>query len=145
MKSSVTRRAFVSSAAALTIFNIGCTGFGTSRARRIAAGEKIRLGLIGCGGRMGYTVRYGILNEMCGEEIVCLAEPDPNHWPLTLGLVKQHQPTTDISKIRTFYDYHEMLDKMADELDAVAIATPNHHHAPAAILAMSKGLHVYVE
>ena len=145
MKSNVSRRAFVSSAAALTLFNIGCAGFGKSRARRIAAGEKIRLGLIGCGGRMGYNVRYGILNDMCSEEIVCLAEPDPSHWPKTLGLVKQHQPATDISKIRTFYDYHEMLDKMADELDAVAIATPNHHHAPAAILAMSKGLHVYVE
>ena len=48
MKSNISRRAFVSSAAALTIFNIGCAGFGASRARRIAAGEKIRLGLIGC-------------------------------------------------------------------------------------------------
>ena len=31
----------------MPLFNIGCAGFGQSRARRIAAGEKIRLGMIG--------------------------------------------------------------------------------------------------
>ena len=40
-------------AGAFPLFNIGCAGFGTSRARQIAAGAKIRLGLIGCGNRMG--------------------------------------------------------------------------------------------
>ena len=64
-------------ASAFSLFNVGCAGFGRSRARRIAAGDKIRLGLIGCGGRMGLNVRYGILNNMCGEEIVCMCDPDP--------------------------------------------------------------------
>jgi predicted dehydrogenase len=124
--------------AAFPLFSIG---------EPAAAKKKIRLGLIGCGGRMGLGIHYGILNNMCGpdEEIVCMAEPDPNRWDRVRAVVKHHQPTTDTSKIRAFYDYHEMLDKMGNEIDAVAIATPNHHHALPALLAMAKGLHVFVE
>ena len=138
------RRSFIrlaAGASALPLFNIGNPAF----AGTVAAGRKIRLGLIGCGGRMGLSTRYGILNGMCEEEIVCIAEPDPSRWEKVRAVVKAHQPQTDVTKIRAFYDYREMLEKMAGELDAVAIATPNHHHATAAILAMSKGLHVYVE
>ena len=142
------RSAFIRLAAGTgmaSMFNIGCAGFGRSRARRIAAGEKIRLGLIGCGNRMGLRPCYGILNNLCGETIVCMAEPDESHWDKVRTVVKHHQPQTDVSKIVAFYDYREMLDKLGEELDAVVIATPNHHHATAAILAMSKGLHVFVE
>ena len=59
--------------AAIPLFSIG---------QQVAARKKIRLGLIGCGGRMGLGIGYGILNSMCGpdEEIVCMAEPDPSHW-----------------------------------------------------------------
>ena len=32
-----------------------------------------------------------------------------------------------------------------EELDAVVIATPNHQHAPSALMAMRRGIHVYVE
>ena len=141
------RRAFIrlaAGASALPLFNIGCVGFGQGRARQIASGAKIRLGLIGCGGRMGLSTRYGILNGMCEEEIVCIAEPDPSRWDKVRAVVKAHQPQTDVSKIRAYRDYHEMLEKEGARLDAVAIATPNHHHATSAILAMSMGLHVYV-
>ena len=135
------RRNFLKAAAGSAVIPLFSIGAQTS------GKKKIRLGLIGCGGRMGLSTRYGILNKMCGpdEEIVCMAEPDPSRWNGIRKVVKHHQPTTDSSKIRAFYDYREMLDKMGSEIDAVAIATPNHHHAPAAILAMAKGLHVYVE
>ena len=95
---------------------------------------------------MGLSTRYGILNGFCDDcEIVCMAEPDPSRWDKIRAVVKAHQPATDVSKIATFYDYREMLEKLGGSLDAVAIATPNHHHAPAALLAMREGLHVYVE
>ena len=128
------RRTFVKLAAgvvATPFFNIGNVAYAGS----VAQGRKIRLGLIGCGWRMGLNTRYGLVNNLCTEEIVCLADPDPSSWDKVRAVVKAHQPDTDVSKIRAFYDYHEMLDKMSGELDAVVIATPNHHHAPAAILA----------
>jgi len=51
----------------------------------------------------------------------------------------------DLSKVRVFFDYRELFEKMGDELDAAVIATPNHHHALAAVMAMRRGIHVFVE
>ena len=44
-----------------------------------------------------------------------------------------------------FHDYRKMFDKHAKELDAVLIATPDHHHAPAAIRAIRLGKSVFCE
>ena len=44
-----------------------------------------------------------------------------------------------------FTDYRVMLDKMDKQIDAVAIATPDHMHYPIAAWAISKGKHVYCE
>ncbi|MBO7721272.1 MAG: Gfo/Idh/MocA family oxidoreductase [Kiritimatiellae bacterium] len=150
--SGTTRRGFLGGSASLaaaglpSLFNIGCAGFGRSRSARLASGGKIRLGLAGCGGRMGLSTGYGILNHFCDDcEIVCIADPDPERWALTRAVVKARQPATDAGRIRAFRDYREMLDRCGGELDAVAVATPNHHHALAAVTAMRMGLHVYVE
>ena len=114
------RRSFLKLAAGvatLPLFSIGGT------ATRAVKDRKIRLGLIGCGGRMGLGTGYGILNNFCDDcEIVCFAEPDPRRWKPVRAVVKAHQPQTDVEKIAGFYDYHEMLDKFGDKLDAVAIA-----------------------
>ncbi|MGE4549924.1 MAG: Gfo/Idh/MocA family oxidoreductase, partial [Opitutales bacterium] len=44
-----------------------------------------------------------------------------------------------------FYDYRDLIDKMGDKIDALHVSTPDHHHAPAAMRAMEKGIHVYVQ
>jgi predicted dehydrogenase len=54
-------------------------------------------------------------------------------------------PDADTAAIRTFADYRKFFDEMGKELDAVSIATPNHQHALPALLAMRRGIHVYVE
>jgi len=43
-----------------------------------------------------------------------------------------------------YHDFREMLDKEKD-IDAVTISTPDHVHAPAAVYAMERGKHVYVQ
>ncbi len=46
----------------------------------------------------------------------------------------------------SFYaDFREMLDKEADNIDAVTISTPDHTHAVAAMACMTRGKHVYVQ
>ena len=47
-------------------------------------------------------------------------------------------------KAERFTDYRRMFDGRKD-IDAVVIATPDHHHAVAARWAMERGLHVYVQ
>lgn len=48
-------------------------------------------------------------------------------------------------KARSFTDFRVMFDEMADDIDAVLIATPDHSHFAATMLAMSLGKHVCVE
>jgi hypothetical protein len=44
-----------------------------------------------------------------------------------------------------FHDYRRMYDKIGKDIDAVFIATPDHHHAPAAIRAIRMGKGVFCE
>ncbi|EDY82308.1 Oxidoreductase family, NAD-binding Rossmann fold protein [Verrucomicrobiia bacterium DG1235] len=48
-------------------------------------------------------------------------------------------------KAKTFVDFRKMFDAMADDIDAVLVATPDHSHFSITMLAMSLGKHVYVE
>ncbi len=45
--------------------------------------------------------------------------------------------------VKRYHTYHEMLDDK--NIDAVIIATPDHHHAPIAIAAAKAGKHIYCE
>ena len=46
---------------------------------------------------------------------------------------------------RFFTDFRVMFDKMADNIDAVIVCTPDHNHCTAATAAMERGKHVYCE
>jgi hypothetical protein len=48
-------------------------------------------------------------------------------------------------KATTYKDFRKMLDKEGRNIDAVMIATPDHLHAPIALLCMQHGKHVYCE
>lgn len=45
--------------------------------------------------------------------------------------------------IRIYQDWRKLLDEEAKNLDSVNVSTPDHMHAPIAIGAMNRGLHVY--
>ena len=51
----------------------------------------------------------------------------------------------DFPKSKTFSDFRVMFDKMADQIDAVVVSTPDHTHAPAAMTALMNGKHVYCQ
>ncbi len=138
------RREFIGAAAcALPLFNIGCAGFGRSRARCVAAGDRIRVGLIGCGAQM-----TGLIRRMGGAanvKVVALVDPDP------MGIVRVKKSAVDFYGGFDFtgawegVDYREMFEAVGDSLDAVFIATPNHHHALPALMAVRRGIHLYLE
>jgi predicted dehydrogenase len=44
-----------------------------------------------------------------------------------------------------FIDYREMLSTLGDKVDAVIVSTPDHMHAPAAMMAMQQGKHIYCQ
>jgi len=51
----------------------------------------------------------------------------------------------DYPKVPRYQDFRKMFDQKAGQIDAVVIATPDHSHFCATMLAMSLGKHVYVE
>ncbi|MDT7829729.1 Gfo/Idh/MocA family oxidoreductase [Pricia sp. S334] len=48
-------------------------------------------------------------------------------------------------KAKYYKDWRELLDKEANNFDAVSVSTPDHTHAVAALAAMELGKHVYVQ
>jgi len=109
---------------------------------RAKPGEKLNCVQIGCGGRgFGNHVKY--YAEDGQNDLVAIVEPDERRqnevkkWLQTKG--------KDASKLQVFADYRRMFDKMGKEIDAVFIATPNHHHALPAMLAMNLGIAVFCE
>jgi predicted dehydrogenase len=46
---------------------------------------------------------------------------------------------------KKYFDYRKMFDEMADSFDAVTVSTPDHSHAPAAVMAMKHGKHTFCQ
>ena len=44
-----------------------------------------------------------------------------------------------------FADYRQLLTELSDKIDAVIVSTPDHMHAPIAMMAMRAGKHVYCQ
>jgi len=93
--------------------------------------DKLRIAVIGPAGQGAYN-----LGQVAHENVVALCEVDE---PRADKARSQHP------KAAFFTDYRKLLDKMAKEIDAVVIATPDHVHHHPAMLAMNAGKHVYVE
>lgn len=96
------------------------------------AANKIRVGIIGLGGQgKGHLGSYRSLPDV---EIAWLCDTDEKRLKDASALAPDAKTTGDLRKI---------LDDST--VDAVSIATPDHWHTPASLLALSAGKHVYVE
>ncbi|HEV2211137.1 MAG TPA: Gfo/Idh/MocA family oxidoreductase [Verrucomicrobiae bacterium] len=99
--------------------------------------EKVIIAVIGCHGRgMDHIAAY--LNVPAAE-IGYICDVDKRalqHGVAAVAAKQQRRP-------EGFTDLRRLLEQK--DLDAVSIATPDHWHAPAAILACAAGKHVYVE
>jgi predicted dehydrogenase len=100
------------------------------------ANEKVRVGIIGCNGR-GMDHIAGFL-AVPQAEIAYVCDVDSRAVEKGLAQVTKKQER----KAQGTRDLRRMLED--PHLDAVSIATPDHWHAPAAILACAAGKHVYV-
>ncbi|HEY9510621.1 MAG TPA: Gfo/Idh/MocA family oxidoreductase, partial [Verrucomicrobiae bacterium] len=139
---SITRRSFLKNAAlaaggasAISSFNIS---------KLLAASEpsdRLRCVQIGCGARS--TTHLDWLVNQTRDHIAAIVDPDESAQARVLRWLKEQNQ--DSSKVRVFSDYRKMFDQMGKEIDAVFIAAPNHHHAPASILAMQAGKAVFCE
>jgi len=102
--------------------------------------QRLRVGLIGCGGIMSSHVRRMVAREL-PVEITHLCDVD-DHQPERRGIAKALTGHQKQAPKRTRY-FEEVLDDKS--VEAVIVATPHHQHAPIAIPAMQAGKDIYLE
>src|SRR5258708_8572952 len=106
------------------------------------AGKKLNCVQIGCGGR-GLSSHIDWVVNQSKDNLVAIVDPDEKRQAEVKRILQNHE--LDPNKLQVFTDYRRMFDKIGKQIDAVFIATPNHHHALAATLAMERGINVYCE
>jgi predicted dehydrogenase len=95
--------------------------------------DSIKLGIIGAGA-ITQVAHLPVLRKLKGVEIIGICDTD---LPKARALATRFQVPDAFSDIEELLEY--------DQLDAVAICTPNHLHEPHALAALSAGVHVLVE
>jgi predicted dehydrogenase len=101
------------------------------------ANNKLVLGIIGPGG-MGMNHLRALLGRK-DVEVACVCDADQNRANQAASALEKSSG----KRPQTFNDMRRVFENKA--VDAVFIATPDHWHAPAGILALDAGKHVYVE
>ncbi|MDP3495692.1 MAG: Gfo/Idh/MocA family oxidoreductase [Hyphomonadaceae bacterium] len=121
---------------------------GKSFAQKIAkpaAGARVNVAVIGAGGKGADNMA-----ALVGQNIVAACDVDFERVKRSIsdkeGNVKPERVELKAAYDATerFSDYRKMFDTRKD-IEAVLIATPDHHHAVAARMAMERGLHVFVQ
>ena len=125
----ISRRTFIggsTAAAAMTIVPASVLG----GPGRTAPSEKLNIAGIGVGGQGRWD-----LDNVSSENIVALCDVD---WARAADTFKSYP------KAKKYRDFRVMLEK-ENRIDAVVVATPDHVHAVASMMAIKMGKHVYCE
>lgn len=117
----------------------------TSLLRAESPSDRIRVGVIGTGVRGKYLIgnlpksaRVTAICDCATSQMAGTLEPKDEFGEVLAEFSDRHA-----AHCATYQDYRQLLDK--EKLDAVIIATPDHHHVQAAMTALQAGLDVYLE
>jgi predicted dehydrogenase len=137
------RRKFLGNAAALAAAAAGSRLFA---APAILASplpnSRLNIAGIGVGGRGAAHVASSLI-----ENLVAVCDVTDGALDCSMRTAENYDTEHKLHRPlpKKFYDYRELFDKMHGQIDAVFVATPDHHHAPASMMAMKLGKHVYCE
>ena len=101
-----------------------------------SARQKLGIAVIGCGGQ-GKRLPLWMARS---HRLVAMVDIDDKAIATALENIKDTGASPKI-----YHDYRQMLDECHKDLKVVLIAAPDHHHAPAAVRAMERGLHTFSE
>jgi len=104
---------------------------GLARGQEASPNEKLSIAGIGVGGQGGWDI-----GNCASQNVVALCDVDERR---AAGTIKK------FPKAKLYRDFRKMLDEMGKQIDAVTVGTPDHTHAPAAVMAMKMGKHCYCE
>jgi hypothetical protein len=146
MSHPASRRSFLkNSAVAAAAFSLPRFSIGQSGP---SANGKINVACIGIGNRGFFAVSELMKDPRVNIVTVCDVDRVlvDSTYKRAAELKKNSELTcADVNSVPLFRDYREMFAQMSDQIDAVTVSTPDHHHYPAAMMAVQRGKHVYVE
>jgi predicted dehydrogenase len=134
MTRRLSRRSVLQKGAALAA-GVWVATRGDNFARAVAANERLQIGVIGVGRRGASNLAE--LLKVRSAQITALCDVDDEF----LAEAASNEGCGDAAQ---YHDFREMLEK-EKSLDAVLIATADHTHAPASVMALNLGKHVYCE
>jgi len=113
-----------------------------SAATSYAANERLNIAGIGVAGQGGSHVGPSLR-----ENLVAICDASQGALDGCRGRAEAFYKERNVSRPlpTAFTDYREMFDKMSGQIDAVFVATPDNHHAPASMMAITRKKHVYCE
>lgn len=136
---SATRRSFLKKAVAGTVgLTVGGKIMASGSYNAVAgANDLLRIAIIGCNSR-GASMA-GTFARQASTEVIYICDVDD------IAMLKGIKAVKEVTgkEPKGVKDFRKVLDDK--NLDAVYIATPDHWHAPASILCLKAGKHVYVE
>jgi len=106
------------------------------KAKEPSANERLRIGLIGCGGMGQGDCGDALASKQV--ELVAVCDVDRKHAEDAVKKLGK-----DSSEVKIYKDFRELNDRK--DIDAVIVATPDHWHTLCAIDAMRKKKDVYCE
>src|SRR5438445_5990258 len=127
----ISRRSFLATSAA-----VGATTLFSTKLRAIGANDDVRVAVIGLNGR-GQN-HMDAFPQVAGTRLVALCDADDNVLRKAVQKAEQRNQKVDCYK-----DIRKLLENK--DIDAIAIATPNHWHALMAVWGCQAGKDVYVE
>lgn len=134
MKHRPNRRRFIQTTAAIGAGYWAAGGVSPKPSR--AAIEEIRFACIGVDGKGSSDSSDAARNG----KVVAICDIDDLHLEK-----RTSGENNDFQDAKKFNDFRKMLEEMDDSIDAVTVSTPDHTHAPAAVMAMRMGKHCFTQ
>ncbi len=132
MSSRTTRRDFLKQSTLAGVgFWVGGTSVSLAQDKK-SANERLNIACIGVGGKgSSDTDQAGGVGN-----VVAICDVDEDYL---------NAKANKFSGAKKYFDFRKMLEEMDKQIDAVTVSTPDHTHAPASIMAMKMGKHVYCQ
>ncbi len=103
----------------------------------LGANDRIKVSMMGVNSRGKALAQNFAGQDNCN--VIHICDVDSRAIASCVAAVNERQDIT----LKTFVDFRKSLE--SKDVDALVIAAPDHWHAPASLLAMQAGKHVYVE
>ncbi len=133
-----TRRSFIKQAAGASLAVTAMTSSAASYARILGANDRLGVGVIGLGRRLKAYIPP-VADKANNAELLYLCDVMKSQRERAAGMFAEQVS----HNAKLVNDQREVIDD--PKVDVVLNATPDHWHAPGAIMALKGGKHVFVE